>query len=54
VQAQNFAAARPWLERSLILQGANNGNAIAGSYLEVVQQRLVKKAANSGVLPAGF
>jgi O-antigen ligase len=54
VQAQDYAAARPWLERSLTLQGTDNGNSIAGSYLEVVQQRLVKKAANSGVLPAGF
>jgi tetratricopeptide (TPR) repeat protein len=54
VQAQNYAAARPWFERSLILQGTDNGNNIAGSYFELVQQKLVKNAANSGVLRAGF
>jgi O-antigen ligase len=54
VQAQNYAAARPWLERSLSLQGADNGNNIANSYFDLVQKKLVEKAANSGVLPAGF
>jgi O-antigen ligase len=54
VQAQNYAAARPWLERSLTLQSTDNGNEITGSRLEFVQKKLMEKAANSGVLPAGF
>jgi O-antigen ligase len=54
VQAQNYAAARPWLERSLTLQSMDNGNEITGSRLEFVQKKLMEKAANSGVLPAGF
>jgi len=38
----------------LSLQGADNGNNIANSYFDLVQKKLVEKAANSGVLPAGF
>jgi tetratricopeptide (TPR) repeat protein len=54
VQAQNYAAARPWLERSLTLQGTDNGNVITGSRLEFVQKKLMEQAAGAGVLPAGF
>ncbi len=52
VQAQNYAAARPWFTRSLSLEGTDNE--IAGSYLELIEKKLLDKAANSKVLPAGF
>jgi tetratricopeptide (TPR) repeat protein len=54
VQAQNYAAARPWFERSLSLEGTDNGNEIAGSYLDLVEKKLVQQAAGPGVLAAGF
>lgn len=54
VQAQNYAAARPWFERSLTLEGTDNGNQIAAAYLEVVEKKLVEQAAHPAVSPAGF
>jgi O-antigen ligase len=54
VQAQDYAAARPWFERSLRLEIPDNGNTIVGPYLELVEKKLVEKAANQGVLPVGF
>jgi len=42
VQAGDYAAARPWLERSLLLQRTNN--LIAVSYLGIVNDRLLEKA----------
>ncbi len=52
VQAGNYAAARPWLERSLRLEW--HGNGIAHSYLDIVEGKLVENASSHGVLPAGF
>lgn len=42
VQAGDYAAARPWLERSVRLQRTNN--LIAVSYLGIVNDRLLEKA----------
>jgi O-antigen ligase len=52
VQAGNYAAARPWLERSLRLHGQQNG--AAASYLEITERKLVENASGQNVLPAGF
>jgi hypothetical protein len=52
VQAGNYAAARPWLERSLRLGW--RGNDIARSYLDIVERKLVENTSGQGVLPAGF
>ena len=52
VQAGDYAAARPWLQRSLKLQWENNQ--IARSYLDLVEQKLRDNAAGKNNLPAGF
>ena len=52
VQAGNYAAARPWLERSLRLEG--RGNKPASFYLDIVERKLVENASGQVVLPAGF
>jgi O-antigen ligase len=52
VQAGNYAAARPWLERSLRLE--SHGNGIARSYLDIAERKLVENASGQGILPAGF
>ncbi|MGB8369859.1 MAG: O-antigen ligase family protein [Limisphaerales bacterium] len=52
VQAGNYAAARPWLKRSLRLHWQQNGP--AASYLEITERKLVEKASGQNVLPAGF
>jgi O-antigen ligase len=52
VQAGDYAAARPWLERSLRLYG--NGNDIARFYLDTVERKLVENASGRNILPAGF
>jgi len=52
IQAGNYAAARPWLERSMRLEW--HGNDIARSYLDIVERKLVENASGQGVLPAGF
>jgi Flp pilus assembly protein TadD len=44
VQAEDFAAARSWFERSLRLEGENNF--IARNYLPIVQSRLREAATN--------
>jgi O-antigen ligase len=51
-QAGNYAAARPWLERSLRLEW--HGNNMARFYLDTVERKLVENASGQGVLPAGF
>ena len=40
----DFAAARPWFERSLHLEG--NGNPIARNYLQIVNNRMLEAATN--------
>jgi tetratricopeptide (TPR) repeat protein len=52
VQAGDYAAARPWLKRSLLLQW--DGNKIAKTYLDLVEQKLRDNAAGKNNLPAGF
>jgi O-antigen ligase len=44
VQLENYAAARPWFERSLRLQWEDNP--IARNYLEIVNTRLMEGATN--------
>jgi O-antigen ligase len=50
VQTGDYAAARPWFERSLRLRG----NDIARSYLELAEQKLVERASGQGIFPAIF
>jgi len=50
VQIGNYAAARPWFERSLQLQWKNNP--IATTYLELCNRRLSEAATND--MPAGL
>jgi O-antigen ligase len=52
VQAGNYAAARPWLVRSLKLQW--NENPTARSYLDLVEQKLRDNAAGKSDQTAGF
>jgi len=52
VQLGDYAAARPWLRRSLKLQW--QGNQIARSYLEMVEQKLRDNATGKNNLPPGF
>jgi O-antigen ligase/Flp pilus assembly protein TadD len=52
VQVGDYAAARPWLQRSLKLQWENNQ--IARSYLDLVEQKLHDNAAGKNNLPPGF
>jgi O-antigen ligase len=51
VQSGDYAAARPWLERSLQLEWDNN--LIAKSYLDLVRRRLAEDASGQG-RPPGF
>lgn len=51
VESGNYAAARPWFERSLRLQWEDNE--MAESYLEkIIKPRLLEAASKQGVLPA--
>ncbi|MGA3284693.1 MAG: O-antigen ligase family protein [Verrucomicrobiota bacterium] len=50
VQIGDYAAAKPWFERSLRLKG----NDIAHSYLDLVEQKLVERASDKNVFPADF
>jgi O-antigen ligase len=52
VQTGDYAAARPWLERSLRLQWRENE--AAASYLEITERKLVEGASGQSLLPAGF
>ena len=52
VQIADYAAARPWLERSLRLHW--QGNDAAASYLEIAERKLVENASGQSVLPAGL
>jgi O-antigen ligase len=50
VQAGDYAAARPWLQRSLKLQWKENPT--ARSYLDLTEQKLYEKASGKNDLPA--
>jgi O-antigen ligase len=52
VQAGDYAAARPWLVRSLQLQWQDNQ--IARSYLDLTEQKLRRNASGKNPLPPGF
>jgi O-antigen ligase len=52
VQAGDYAAARPWLERSLHLYSLQNGTAT--SYLDIAERKLVENASGRSLLPANF
>jgi O-antigen ligase len=52
IQAGNYAAARPWLERSVHLEW--HGNNIARSYLDIIERKLIENASGHVALPAGF
>ncbi len=52
VQAGDYAAARPWLKRSLKLQWDQNPTAT--SYLNLVEQKLRDNASSKSDQPAGF
>ncbi|MFZ0827290.1 MAG: O-antigen ligase family protein [Verrucomicrobiia bacterium] len=52
VQTGDYAAARPWLERSLRLHWQENG--AAASYLEITERKLVENASGQSLLPAVF
>jgi O-antigen ligase len=52
VQAGDYAAARPWLIRSLRLEP--QGNEIAQSYLDLVEHKLLDLASGRNNLPPGF
>lgn len=52
VQTGDYAAAKPWFERSLRLEA--NDNSVAASYLDLVGQKLVEKASGKSTWPAGF
>jgi O-antigen ligase len=51
-QAGDYAAARPWLQRSLRLEP--HENPIAESYLALVEKKLVENASGKNKFPAGF
>jgi tetratricopeptide (TPR) repeat protein len=52
VQIEDYAAAKPWFERSLRLQWVDNP--IAMSYLEIANQRMLEAAGGGLVLPSGL
>jgi O-antigen ligase len=52
VQSGDYAAARPWLIRSLRLQPLENE--IAKSYLDLAEQKMVENASGKNNLPPGF
>jgi len=52
VQIGDFAAAKPWFERSLRLEA--NDNAIARSYLDLTEQELAEKASGEADFPGNF
>jgi O-antigen ligase len=51
-QAGDYAAARPWLRRSLWLQWSDNQ--IAHNYLDLVEQKMRDQASGKNILPPGF
>lgn len=52
VQTGDYAAACPWLKRSLQLQPLDNP--IAQSYLDLAEQKLRDRASGKNLFPAGF
>ncbi len=52
VQIRNYAAAKPWFERSLRLGGRDNN--VARSYLDLAEQKLLEKASGKSIFPVDF
>ncbi len=52
VQINDYAAARPWLKRSVRLQWQDNP--IANTYLDIADQKLLSNASGKNPLPPGF
>ena len=52
IQTGDYAAARPWLERSLRLHWQDNE--AAASYLEITESKLAEQASGQSLLPAIF
>jgi O-antigen ligase len=52
VQSGDYAAARPWLERSMQLHWQDN--IIAKTYLELTERKLVENASGKNSLPPSF
>ncbi len=52
VQTGDYAAARPWLERSLRLHWEENGP--AASYLEIANRKLAENASGQSLWPTGL
>jgi O-antigen ligase len=52
VQVEDYAAARPWLARSMRLHWQEN--VIGRSYLGIVERTLIENASDKSSLPAGF
>jgi tetratricopeptide (TPR) repeat protein len=52
VQVGDYAAARPWFERSLRLGGMDNN--IARSYLDLAGQKIADRASGKPIFPANF
>jgi len=46
VQVEDYAAAKPWFERSLRLE--REGNTIAAVYLQIVERKMLETATNGG------
>lgn len=53
VQTGDYAAAREWLQRSLVLEWAGD-NQVAGSYDDIVRQKLLDNASGKGLFPPAF
>ncbi len=52
IDAGDYPAARPWLERSIRLE--TDTNPIGYSYWEIVQDRLTQNATGKSLLPLGY
>jgi O-antigen ligase/Tfp pilus assembly protein PilF len=52
IQTGDYAAARPWLERSLLLHTPQNETAV--SYLDIAERKLTENASGQSPFPAVF
>jgi tetratricopeptide (TPR) repeat protein len=52
IQTGDYAAARPWLERSLRLHWQQNG--AAASYLDITERKLIENASGQSLFPVVF
>ena len=52
MQVQDYAAAKPWFERSLRLGPSDNP--IAVEYLQIVTRKMLEAVTNAGKPPGGL